>query len=54
MIASPEPTEVLRNRRPLARATSLDAVREGWTWDPSRGGTITVKLEAGLWRVEVR
>lgn len=54
MIAVPEPREVLRSGAPVPRATSLDPVREGWTWQPERSGTLRVKLERGFWRVAVR
>lgn len=54
MIAMREPREVLRNGGPLARATVLDAVREGWSWEDVRGGTLFVKLEGERARISVR
>lgn len=45
-------TRVVLERRPAL--ASLDAVDEGWSWDPARRGTLWIKLRAGRTRAVVR
>jgi len=61
-IATPEPREILREEesggsRVVARRASsaeLEAAPEGWTWEPARRGTLTVRLSPGRGRARLR
>ena len=61
-MAAAEPRDVVREddagtRAPLERRASLaelDAVSEGWSWEPVRRGTLWLKVRAGSSRIVVR
>ncbi len=56
ILASAEPSRVLREDEELARVTSpaeLDAAPQGWTWSSTRRGTLLVKVPPGNARVRV-
>ncbi len=61
-IATPEPREIVREEDgggpsvlpKLPSVNALDAVSDGWAWEPARRGTLTVKTKAGRARLRFR
>ena len=62
VLAAAEPSEVTREDASEAKTTvapsaslaALDALAEGWAWEPARRGTLWIKLRGGSARVLVR
>jgi alpha-D-xyloside xylohydrolase len=57
IIAAKEPAQVTRDEGPVPRLDSLELLSSeatGWTWTPSRRGTLYIKLSPGEARVRVR